>query len=88
MGFFSAAILMIKVLSLRFAKFPCSVPKRLTLNYKSWKQKVTRRRISLPADLLDTVNNVVTPKVVLPGTESVSIQKETQEMTTIKMVGM
>ena len=49
---------------------------------------MTRRRISLPADLLDTVNNVVTPKVVLPGTESVSIQKETQEMTTIKMVGM
>ena len=42
----------------------------------------------VPADLLETVKSVVTPNVVLPGTESTSIQKDTQEMTTIKMVGM
>ena len=40
----------------------------------------------LPADLVDTVNKVVTPRVVLPGTESWSIQNDTQEMTT--MVGI
>ena len=41
----------------------------------------------LPDDLLDTVNNVVTPKVVLPATESTSIQNDTHEMTTIRIVG-
>ena len=41
----------------------------------------------LPDDLLDTVSNVVTPKVVLPATESTSIQKETHEITTIRIVG-
>ena len=41
----------------------------------------------LPDALLDTVSKVVTPSVVLPATESTSIQNETQEMTTIKIVG-
>ena len=41
----------------------------------------------LPDDLLDTVSKVVTPKVVLPATESTSIQNETHEMTTIRIVG-
>jgi hypothetical protein len=41
----------------------------------------------LPDDLLDTVSNVVTPNVVLPATESTSIQKETHEITTISIVG-
>ena len=41
----------------------------------------------IPDALLETVSKVVTPNVVLPATESTSIQKETQEMTTIKMVG-
>ena len=41
----------------------------------------------LPDDLLDTVSSVVTPKVVLPATESTSIQKETHEITTIKIDG-
>ena len=42
----------------------------------------------LPADLLETVRRVVTPSVVLPATESTSIQKETHEMTTIRIEGM
>ena len=42
----------------------------------------------LPDDLLDTARRVVTPSVVLPATESTSIQKDTQEITTIKIVGM
>lgn len=41
----------------------------------------------LPDDLEETVRRVVTPRVVLPGTESTSIQKETQDMTTIRIVG-
>ena len=41
----------------------------------------------VPDALLETVSNVVTPKVVLPATESTSIQKDTQEITTIKIVG-
>ncbi len=41
----------------------------------------------LPEALLDTVSSVVTPRVVLPATESTSIQKDTHDMTTIKMVG-
>ena len=41
----------------------------------------------LPEDLLETVSRVVTPRVVLPATESTSIQNETQEITTIRMVG-
>ena len=41
----------------------------------------------IPADFVDTVNNVVTPRVVLPGTESTSIQNDTQEMTTMRIVG-
>ena len=41
----------------------------------------------VPEALLETVNSVVTPRVVLPATESTSIQKETQDMTTISMVG-
>ena len=41
-----------------------------------------------PEALLETVSRVVTPSVVLPATESTSMKKETQEMTTIRMVGM
>ena len=41
----------------------------------------------IPEALLETVSNVVTPSVVLPATESTSIQNETQDMTTIRMVG-
>ena len=41
----------------------------------------------LPEALLDTVSSVVTPNVVLPATESTSIQNETHEMTTMRMVG-
>jgi hypothetical protein len=33
------------------------------------------------------VSRVVTPSVVLAGTESTSIQNDTHEMTTINMVG-
>ncbi len=33
------------------------------------------------------MRSVVTPSVVLPGTESTSIQKETHEMTTMRIVG-
>ena len=44
--------------------------------------------LTLPDDLLDTARRVVTPSVVLPATESTSIQKDTHEMTTIKIVGM
>lgn len=40
-----------------------------------------------PEDLEETVRRVVTPSVVRPGTESTSIQKETQEITTMRMVG-
>ena len=43
--------------------------------------------VRLPEALLETVRSVVTPRVVLPATESTSIQKETQEMTTMRMVG-
>ena len=42
----------------------------------------------LPDDLLDTARSVVTPSVVLPATESTSIQKDTQLMTTIRIVGI
>lgn len=42
----------------------------------------------LPADLLDTVSSVVTPRVTRPGTLSTSIQNDTQDMTTMRMVGM
>ena len=41
----------------------------------------------VPEALLETVNKVVTPNVVLPATESTSIQNETHDMTTIKIVG-
>ena len=46
------------------------------------------KKPNLPADLLETVSNVVTPNVIRPGTESGSIQKETHEIITINMVGM
>jgi hypothetical protein len=36
-------------------------------------------RQCLPADLLETVRRVVTPRVVRPGTASTSIQNETLE---------
>ncbi len=45
------------------------------------------RFLPSPEALLETVSSVVTPSVVLPATESTSIQKETQEMTTMSMVG-
>ena len=53
--------------------------------YKPLKIKV--QLTSLPDALLETVRSVVTPKVVLPATESTSIQNDTQEITTIRMVG-
>ena len=43
--------------------------------------------VDVPEALLETVNKVVTPNVVLPATESTSIQNETHDMTTIKIVG-
>ena len=41
----------------------------------------------LPDVLEEIVSSVVTPRVVRPGTESTSIQKDTQEMATMSMVG-
>ena len=35
----------------------------------------------------ETANKVITPRLILPGTASISIQKETHEMATIKMEG-
>ena len=35
----------------------------------------------------DTVSKVITPKLILPGTASISIQNETQEIATIIMEG-
>ena len=49
--------------------------------------RIARCVVFLPDALLETVSKVVTPSVVLPATESTSIQKETQEMTTIRIVG-
>jgi hypothetical protein len=37
----------------------------------------------LPADLLETVRRVVTPRVVRPGTASTSIQNETLRSTKV-----
>jgi len=39
-------------------------------------------------DFDDTVKSVVTPSVTRPGTELTSIQNETQEMTTMSIVGI
>ena len=63
-----------------------SNPKTFQRNVIQRKNKILSHT-TLPADFDDTVSKVVTPSVVLPGTESTSIQKETQEMTTIRMVG-
>ena len=42
----------------------------------------------LPCPVCDeTANKVITPRLILPGTASISIQKETHEMATIKMEG-
>ena len=41
----------------------------------------------LPETCEDTVKSVMTPKVTLAGTQSTSIQKETQEIATIKIDG-
>lgn len=41
----------------------------------------------LLVDLDETVRRVVTPSVTLPGTEFTSIQKETHEITTMRIVG-
>jgi hypothetical protein len=38
-------------------------------------------------DFDETVRRVVTPRVTRPGTELTSIQKETQEMKTMRIVG-
>jgi len=51
------------------------------LKYINSKQK------SLVA-LDDTVKSVVTPSVTRPGTELTSIQNDTQDMTTIRIVGI
>ena len=42
---------------------------------------------NLPETCEDTVKSVMTPKVTLAGTQSTSIQKETQEIATIKIDG-
>ena len=44
-------------------------------------------KIFLPETCEDTVKSVMTPKVTLAGTQSTSIQKETQEIATIKIDG-
>lgn len=48
---------------------------------------INSEEIFLPEDCEETARRVVTPSVVLPGTESTSIQKETQEITTMRIVG-
>ena len=40
-----------------------------------------------PEAWLETAKSVITPKDILPGTDSMSIQKETQDTATIKMEG-
>ena len=43
--------------------------------------------MNLLVALCETVSRVVIPKVTRPGTEFTSIQNETHEMTTMRMVG-
>ena len=40
-----------------------------------------------PETCEDTVSRVMTPRVTLAGTQSTSIQNETQEMATMRMEG-
>lgn len=63
-----------------------------TLQKFCWKKSFSRCtfwycKIFLPETCEDTVKSVMTPKVTLAGTQSTSIQKETQEIATIKIDG-
>ena len=42
---------------------------------------------TIPLTCDDTDNKVMTPRVTLAGTQSTSIQKDTQEMATIRIEG-
>ena len=60
---------------------PTSAP--LTLTYETCGTSAW-----MPDDLVVMVSSVVMPRVTLPGTESTSIQNDTHEIITIRMVGM
>ena len=47
----------------------------------------TTEKVLLPDTSPETVRSVITPSVTLAGTQSISIQNETQEIATIKMEG-
>lgn len=51
------------------------------------KKSFSKCTFFLPETCEDTVKSVMTPKVTLAGTQSTSIQNETQEIATIKIDG-
>ena len=63
------------------------MPKRVC-KFKNRIYRITQNAYSpLPVTKPETVKSVITPRVTLAGTQSISIQNETQEMATIKIDG-